>query len=322
MNNTLKSSSLCSLTSRKMDEDPIGSAPIWEKCLILEVKQPWDSEILDSSSIPKSTSLLLKKLTNKTIGFKFQAVIPRSNRTTNTWKIMFFKYTEQGFCRYTKSEYEAPLKELNNIITSLALSSNSSLLNKYKVENESERDILVCTHGNRDSCCGKLGFQTYSSLLSSQNKFTPKTQIWRTSHTGGHRFAATLIDLPSGRYWGHLDPNLAKAILLKEIPFLSIAKHYRGSSAMNSSEEQVLEKKVLSIYDWDSEKQFEFIKNNRPSLQKRESSIYARVKRTLGTKHWTGTITNKILEIPGCIGKDKSVKSQQYTLESFEEKSI
>ena len=101
-----------------MDEDPIGSAPIWEKCLILEVKQPWDSEILDSSSIPKSTSLLLKKLTNKTIGFKFQAVIPRSNRTTNTWKIMFFKYTEQGFCRYTKSEYEAPLKELNNIITS------------------------------------------------------------------------------------------------------------------------------------------------------------------------------------------------------------
>ena len=91
---------------------------------------------------------------------------------------------------------------------------------------------------------------------------------------------------------------------------------------MNSSEEQVLEKKVLSIYDWDSEKQFEFIKNNRPSLQKRESSIYARVKRTLETKHWTGTITNKILEIPGCIGKDKSVKSQQYTLESFEEKSI
>ena len=43
MNNTLTSSSLCSLTSRKMDENPIGSAPMWEKCLILEVKQPWDS---------------------------------------------------------------------------------------------------------------------------------------------------------------------------------------------------------------------------------------------------------------------------------------
>ena len=64
------------------------------------------------------------------------------------------------------------------------------------------------------------------------------------------------------------------------------------------------------------------MKNNTTSIKKRCSSIYARVKGTLETKHWTGKITNQIIEMPGCIGKDKSVESEQYTLESFQEKSI
>ena len=30
-------------------------------------------------------------------------------------------------------------------------------------------------------------------------------RVWQSAHFGGHRFAPTLIDLPIGHLWGHLD---------------------------------------------------------------------------------------------------------------------
>ena len=53
-------------------------------------------------------------------------------------------------------------------------------------------DVLVCTHGTRDTCCGSLGTRLWRDLDAGG------ATVRRTSHTGGHRFAPTAVTF---RWW-------------------------------------------------------------------------------------------------------------------------
>ncbi len=59
--------------------------------------------------------------------------------------------------------------------------------------------VLVCTHGKRDACCAERGRPVATALLAAAGDVT-----WETSHTGGHRFAPSLIVLPTGAVHGHV----------------------------------------------------------------------------------------------------------------------
>ncbi len=59
--------------------------------------------------------------------------------------------------------------------------------------------FLVCTHGRRDACCGRLGLPLARRLA----ELAPG-RVWRTTHLGGHRFAPTLLSLPDGYCYGRL----------------------------------------------------------------------------------------------------------------------
>jgi len=55
-------------------------------------------------------------------------------------------------------------------------------------------DVLVCTHGTRDSCCGRRGASLAVKLAAAGLR--AGENFWRTSHLGGHRFAPTFLVLP------------------------------------------------------------------------------------------------------------------------------
>ena len=67
-----------------------------------------------------------------------------------------------------------------------------------------EAALLVCTHGRREVCCARYGRPVAQKLAE---RFGPL--VWETTHVGGDRFAANLVFLPSGRYFGRLDPDEA-----------------------------------------------------------------------------------------------------------------
>ncbi|KAA0022718.1 sucrase ferredoxin [Antrihabitans cavernicola] len=60
--------------------------------------------------------------------------------------------------------------------------------------------VLVCVHGKRDQCCARLGRPIAAALAQ---RFP--AAVWECSHTGGHRFAPSMILLPSGYTYGRLD---------------------------------------------------------------------------------------------------------------------
>lgn len=63
---------------------------------------------------------------------------------------------------------------------------------------------LVCTNGRRDRCCAEAGRPVTAALAERWPDAT-----WETTHLGGHRFAATLLALPSGLTLGRLDADSA-----------------------------------------------------------------------------------------------------------------
>lgn len=86
--------------------------------------------------------------------------------------------------------------------------------------------VLVCTHGQRDSCCGRRGYPLYDALCKRE-----ELDVWQCSHVGGDRFAANAVVLPWGLYYGPVEPRdaepLAAAILRDEIFLPS----FRGRSS-------------------------------------------------------------------------------------------
>lgn len=63
---------------------------------------------------------------------------------------------------------------------------------------------MVCTNGRRDVCCAEVGRPVAAALAARWPEAT-----WETTHLGGHRFAGTLLALPSGLVLGRLDPESA-----------------------------------------------------------------------------------------------------------------
>ncbi|TDB92313.1 sucrase ferredoxin [Actinomadura sp. 7K534] len=64
--------------------------------------------------------------------------------------------------------------------------------------------LLVCTHGRRNACCARTGAPLARTLTARFERL-----VWETTHVGGDRFAANLVCLPHGLYYGDLDESRA-----------------------------------------------------------------------------------------------------------------
>jgi hypothetical protein len=111
------------------------------------------------------------------------------------------------------------------------------------------KDLLVCIHGMRDFCCGSLGAALAVSLTNEQ--LPEGVRLWRTSHTGGHRFAPNLIVLPEGTLWAYADETLAGRVLNRTGPVEEVVDHYRGCAGLPGPQVQAVEREVLRQVGWD-----------------------------------------------------------------------
>lgn len=84
----------------------------------------------------------------------------------------------------------------------------------------------VCTHGRHDACCAERGRPVAAALTASH-----PAETWEISHMGGDRFAANMVVLPEGLYYGRMDPDSASEVArLHEEGRLDLAR-FRGCSA-------------------------------------------------------------------------------------------
>jgi len=70
---------------------------------------------------------------------------------------------------------------------------------------------LVCTHGGHDACCALRGRPLARTLPAPG-----PAEVWECSHLGGDRFAANVLVLPHGLYYGQVPGDGAAIVAAQE----------------------------------------------------------------------------------------------------------
>ncbi len=85
--------------------------------------------------------------------------------------------------------------------------------------------FAVCTHARHDKCCAKFGNPVWCALrdLRPQN-------AWQCSHVGGDRFAANVVVLPYGIYYGRVTPETLPELVQRSEAGEVWLPGYRGRS--------------------------------------------------------------------------------------------
>jgi hypothetical protein len=86
--------------------------------------------------------------------------------------------------------------------------------------------FCVCTNGRHDACCAERGRPVAQALDRAH-----PGETWEVSHIGGDRFAANLVVLPHGLYYGRLDPVAAIAMAGAHLAGELDLDHLRGRSS-------------------------------------------------------------------------------------------
>ncbi|MGY1740956.1 MULTISPECIES: sucrase ferredoxin [unclassified Blastococcus] len=86
-------------------------------------------------------------------------------------------------------------------------------------EPREELTYLVCSHGGHDACCALRGRPVARGLLAAG------ADVWECSHLGGDRFAANVVVLPLGVYYGRVPGDGTELLAAHEkeqvaLPFL------------------------------------------------------------------------------------------------------
>jgi len=234
---------MCSAWTREQEVDPIGTAGVYEGYLLVEWPLPWPRDFAELAALQPILSLL------DDTGIRLQGLVPTSPIDQRR-VICFRKSAGARFVRFVRFEQRFNAGDLGNLAFAVETVIGAFTTADFVPGSSVDKELLICSHGKRDRCCGSLG--TSLALEVGKHSWTPEDglRIWRTSHTGGHRFAPTVIMLPEGTVWGHLDSDLLSRIVTRSGTVDALLPHYRGCVGLGSPRIQAVERSVLARIGW------------------------------------------------------------------------
>ena len=212
-------SKFCSLMTRQTGEPLEGTAPFAKHFVFITwPKKYWQYEALDSrGGFPEGLKEWMKvqsKITGK-VSIRLVSHKELSNESAD-----IYIYPE-------KIHYSNILpKEISGVLMSHFLNECNS---ENKAKNIEKDHILVCTHGRHDKCCAKFGQELADNLRNHLKDQQNNIEVFDSSHLGGHRFAPTMIDFPSGRAYGQLTTEEIPNYFESRKKGMVYAQAYRGS---------------------------------------------------------------------------------------------
>ncbi len=239
---TTDSAVRCSTWTREQSVDPVGTAGSYRGYVLIELPLPWPRDIGQVDEVEAAAALTAG------LGYRIQALVPRAGSTERRLILHTATPSDEGagFDRYTRIEAAAG----DDPAATLAAMLQQTAVPVPDGAGGQPVDLLVCTHGRRDVCCGSLGTEL-ALEVAERAASRPGVSLWRTSHTGGHRFAPTFLVLPQGSAWAYADHQLIDAVLDRSVPFRDVADRYRGCAGLGPAPVQALEREVLRQVGWE-----------------------------------------------------------------------
>lgn len=240
----------CAEVSRLVRDDLAGSAPACSH-LFVAVPPPWPADWRAAPGYPDSLRSALGWLADQhLLQVRDHLILPDPADPPGLVRFVGYQLPAGPAAEFIRHEYLVPADLLGDLaVAAFTPGGDLRPFAGHRAGPPGVRDVFVCTHGSQDACCGRLGLPVYRALRRLAGRSGDRLRIWRTSHIGGHRFAPTLVEMPTGRYWGHLDGSLAEVVAGRLAPPHELAARYRGR-ALLAPLAQPVERALFLAYGW------------------------------------------------------------------------
>ena len=180
----------CSSLSSARSESLAGTASLVKRWLLVEDPGPWGYEALVENKLPRDLLAELRAWADSVSAR--MVLVRRGPRKVGAARKLFVASSAPG----NEWLYSLSTDDLASL-TALdreAFGAGTGIPGK-----ELDQLFLVCTHGRHDRCCSVRGNPVARALCA---KFGDTA--WECSHIGGDRFAANIVCLPKGAYFGRV----------------------------------------------------------------------------------------------------------------------
>lgn len=247
----------CNVLAIQRGLDPVGSAGHFQDAVIVETPLPWKRELYKKAgTLPQELiDLLALWLERYRAGEPYShrplMVAPDPEYSQEGYRrVLYYKRPADEFARFEKTEYLVPEAQLGPLVWSLF--EAPEVLDQYEQyrvpEADGVRDLLVCTHGTIDVACAKFGYPLYKMLRDEYAN--NDLRVWRVSHFGGHIYAPTLLDMPTGHYWAYVEEEQAAQIVRRTGDVTNLRGHYRGWAGLERGFPQAVERELWQQMGW------------------------------------------------------------------------
>lgn len=206
----------CALDSRRRGELVLGTASRVRRWLLVEQPGSWGSDALRESRIPEAVAEGVHRLAARH-GARV-VLVRRSMAPTTGAHQVFLVRSDRQVSWAERLRIREPEALLHLPLGALDADAPPGVGERV------ERLDLVCTNGRHDPCCADFGRPVVRVLRAAGQ------DVWESSHVGGDRFAANVVCLPSGVYFGRVPPERAVDILRDHADGFLALDHYRGRS--------------------------------------------------------------------------------------------
>lgn len=210
----------CADSARMRGEPLAASAVRYSRFLLLEAPGPWGDSALDERHMDAGVVRQLAGAASATDTHvllirrpgRHPASAPGSGKRSMAWA---FADTSTGVERVLWGSWRDPADLLDlDLAAPTPGPANAA---------GPQRLALVCTNGKRDQCCAIHGRPVAAAIAAATDWDT-----WECSHLGGHRFAATMMLLPTGDMFGWLNRSSALDVMEQFTAGQVMLSHHRG----------------------------------------------------------------------------------------------
>lgn len=230
----------CAAHAERIGLDPGGSALHVDELLVVDVPLPWPKPVWAHEGFTAVPELVMEA-GEQGRRVRVLAAVPLGDGVGRvvTHRLM----GDAGFDRAEHHVDESAVADLVAVLLRDGLDASGDTV----VSRAPVRELLLCTQGSHDICCGSKGMAMFTALAAAN----PDASVRRVSHTGGHRMAPTGVTLPDGRMWGMVDLDEMMAILDHEGRPAELAPRCRGWIGAAAGPAQMAERAVMAeIDDW------------------------------------------------------------------------
>lgn len=205
----------CSLASVERAEVLAGTASTVRAFLLVEAPGPWGVDAVTDSRLPDT---VMHRLEDRARLSRVRVLMIRRHGRSNPGQLTVFAAHAGSREAWVETTCLRDPRELLDLDLA-ALGSGRSL----GLAPHDAPLFLVCTHGKHDACCAERGRPVARALSR-----THPQESWEVSHLGGDRFAANMLVLPEGLYYGRLTPQSATTVAAQHQAGQLDLDHLRG----------------------------------------------------------------------------------------------